>query len=211
MKERLTETYLFRDGDIARKRVGGHLSAEAYHKGDVIGAVEQSIIDKNLKKAVKVDNPKNNHIYYVFKMADEESKTTFRVGVPRKNYDENNPYVRSLNALKESGVNIKIANRAKLAATVGAVIIAGSLLLPPLGKAIITSIERQDAANAAKMERFFEDINAGRAENGLPPIDLVDENGIPYNSWEEYHQDQKELYEQENQEEFYEQEKGKSY
>ncbi len=202
MKERLTETYLFRDGDIARKRVGGHLSAEAYHKGDVIGAVEQSIIDKNLKKAVKVDNPRNNHIYYVFKMADEESKSKFKVGVPRNIYDENDPYIRSLNALKEAGVNIKIANRTKLAATIGAVIIAGSLF----GAAFITGLEKEWEYQDAKMEQYFEDVNKGRAENGLPPIDLVDENGIPYNSWEEYHQDQKELYEQENQEVYPEEE-----
>lgn len=196
MKERLTETYLFRDGDIARKRVGGHLSTEAYHKSDVIGAVEQSIIDKNLKKAVKVDNPKNNHIYYVFKMADEESKSKFKVGVPRNIYDENDPYIRSLNALKEAGVNIKIANRTKLAATVGAVIIAGSLL----GAAIMVGLEKDYQVWETQNRQFIEDINAGRAENGLPPIDLVDENGNFYHSWEEYHQDQKEHYEQDNQE-----------
>jgi len=189
MKERLTETYLFRDGDIARKRVGSHLSAEAYHKSDVIGAVEQSIIDKNLKKAVKVDNPKNNHIYYVFKMADEESKSKFKVGVPRKSYDENDPYIRSLNALKEAGVNIKIANRTKLAATIGAVIIAGSIM----GAAFMTGLENEWKYQDAKMEQYFEDVNKGRAENGMPPLNIVDEHGNPYNSWEEYHQDQKEL------------------
>lgn len=202
MKERLTETYLFRDGDIARKRVGSHLSTEAYHKSDVISAVEQSIIDKNLKKAVKVDNPKSNHIYYVFKMADEESKSKFKVGVPRKNYDENDPYIRSLNALKEAGVNIKIANRTKLAAAIGAYIIAGSLI----GAAFVIGYEKDCQIWEAENRQHIEDINAGRAENGLPPIDLVDENGIPYNSWEQYHQDQKELYEQENQEVYPEEE-----
>jgi len=196
MKNRYTETYLFRDGDIARKSVGSHLSKEAYYKRDVIGAVERAIIDEELNKAVKVDNPKNNHIYYVFKMADEESKTTFKVGVQRNNYDENDPYIQSLNALKVAGVNIKIANRTKLAATVGALIIAGSLL----GAAFMTGLEKEWEYQDAKNQAYIEQINEGRAENGLPPINLLDGNGNSYNSWEEYHQDQKEIYDNENQE-----------
>lgn len=205
MKDRYTETYLFRDGDIARKRVSSHLSKEVYNKRDVIGAVERAIVDKELKKAVKVDNPKNNHIYYVFKMADEESKSKFKVGVPRNAYDENDPYIISLNALKEAGVNIKIANRTKLAATVGAFIVAGSLL----GAAFMIGLEKEWEYQDAKNQAYIEQINEGRAENGLPPIDLVDENGNFYNSWEEYHQDQKEIYEQENQEPIQEQENQK--
>jgi hypothetical protein len=196
MKERHTETYLFKDGDIAKKKTGNYVSSESYYKKDVIGAVEQAIIDEHLKKAVKVDNPKryNSNIYYVFKMADEQSKTTFRVGVSRKSYDENDPYIRSLNALKVSGANIKIANRTKLAATIGAVIIAGSLF----GAAFITGLEKDWEYQDAKQQEYFEQINEGRAENGMPPLNLVDENGNPYNSWEQYYQDQKELEEQQN-------------
>jgi hypothetical protein len=196
MKERYVETFLFRDGNIAKRQVGKSLSAESYDKNDVIGAVEQAIIDKKLKKAVKVDNPKryNNHIYYVFKMANEESKTTFRVGVPRKTYDENDPYIRSLNTLKVSGANIRIANHTKLVASVGAIVIAGSLL----GVAFMHGLEKEWEYQGAKSAEYVEELNEARAENGLLPIDLVDENGKPYNSWEDYFEDQKELEEQEN-------------
>ncbi|MGE5455707.1 MAG: hypothetical protein ACM3O4_01185 [Ignavibacteriales bacterium] len=195
MKERHTETYIFRDGDIAKKKLGNTLSNESYYKQDVLGAVEQAIISEQLKKAVKVDNPRrySSNIYYVFKMADEESKTTFRVGVPRKSYDENDPYIRSLNSLKVAGSNIKIANRTKLAATIGAVIMAGTLF----GAAFMSGLEKEWEYQDAKQQQYFEEINQGRAENGMPPLNIVDENGNPYNSWQQYYEDQKALEEQE--------------
>lgn len=197
MKERRTETYIFRDGDIAKRKVGNTLSNESYYKQDVIGAVEQAVISEQLKKAVKVDNPKrySSNIYYVFKMADEESKTTFRVGIPRKSYDENDPYIRSLNSLRTAGANIKIANRTKLAATVGAIIIAGSLF----GAAFVTGLEKEWEYQDAKQQEYINEINEGRAENGMPPLNIVDEQGNPYDSWQQYFEDQKEMDEQETQ------------
>ncbi len=187
MRDRHTETYIFRDGDIAKRRISNSLSNESYYKQDVIGAVEQAIIDGKLKKAVKIDNPNRSksYIYYIFKMVDEQSRDTFKVGVPRKSYNEEDPYIRSLNSLKEAGVNIKVANRTRMALAASAFVLTSAVLAGTFMYGLEKEWEYQDK----QMESYFEDINSSRAERGLPPVDLVDENGTPYDSWEEYFKD----------------------
>ncbi|MDD2435796.1 MAG: hypothetical protein PHO63_06075 [Bacilli bacterium] len=187
MKERHTETYIFRSDDTAKRKIGNALSNESYYKQDVIGAVEQAIIDGRLKKAVKIDNPKRSksNIYYVFKMVDEQNRDTFKVGIPRKLYNEEDAYIRSLNSLKEAGVNIKVANRTRLALAAGVLILSTAIMAGGFVKGLEKEWEYQDK----QMESYFQEINESRREQGIPPINLVNEEGIPYDSWEQYFRD----------------------
>lgn len=173
--------------EIAKKKDRSGLINE-YYKEDVMNLLRSTISKDRLQKAVKIDNKKSNtnNIKYRFvtKKDHNNAKHVVTVSVPRR-YAADSSYAKDLDALSMAGVHIKWVNRAKSLA-VG---MAFALMTTGMGVAFVSGIDREIALQDAQNKAYVQEINDSRAENGMPPIQLVDEFGVSYSSWDEYFRD----------------------
>lgn len=176
--------------DVAKKRDRSG-EVNEYYKDDVMNLLRSTISKDRLQKAVKIDHKKNSSsIKYKFvtKRDYNDAKHIVTVSVPKK-YAANSSYVKDLDALAMAGVHVKWINRAK-ALAVG---IAFVLVTTGTAVAFVSGLDKELALQESQNKAYVDEINFNRSQNNMPPIDLVDEYGLPYSSWDEYFEDHPEV------------------
>ena len=195
-----TACELNKNGDI--KRVGVHKIS--YSQNEILNKIYNSFNTNNLEKGECFEYSDYFKIVFSYKTLVEQNKINenrIDIKVPKTNLEDENCYnnFNRLLTMCNQLNKIKIINQQKIEAEkkriklekknnfIWAVVLATSMLLT--AGSLAYAISESAKADQENQQQLIDDINNARKAKGKPPIDLVDDDGHPYDSWDAFYSD----------------------
>lgn len=205
-------TFHFINGKYAKNYINGYPERtfdlkyeQLYSQEKIIEDLSREINAENLNKGVRINYNNKDffscHFSYDMNLySDKKFNKKYTIIIPKKlvtSCIEVKNNVNKLTGLLNSVINVQIQNeealkrrkmkikRDKVKKFIGVVITATGIVGAMV--ALDTAYEGEKEFNEQRHQEYINDANERRRKNGLPPIDLVDENGQPYKSWDEFY------------------------